>query len=769
MDDSDGSADGFCVACSTINLFAHTLPNLSPNKQLNMADKQIFYINDIEIDLSRSVLVKDGETIAIEPKVLQVLSLLAQRQNSVVAHKDIMEQVWQGAEVVPSALQRCIAILRKELGDNAKSPTIIATHPKIGYRLLAEVTWQPAPEDTNILANEPGESNKPRRYLSVSLLTVVVLVAIVSLLWNQMNSDAGSFPEKFTQIKPLTRTDAHESHPVFSPNAEYMVFNRYAGSCKSHLWARHLDSGKESRLTALPGDFGGVSFTHEGRELVFAANFKCDEADQVSIKQNLSNQNVQVEAASQSQSKSKSNEVENSQQANCWSLATLDFSLSLTTPQTPKFRHHCEAERLTKPVALPNHQYAFLQYENDRYQLMHYNDLDKTVRPFYVSQSLFIYHFDYDPIKKRFAVFSRDQAFNNVLEILDETAKVIGRKTIQLLPGMSRYQLFRGNFEPGGEYLLAVTNNRLYKISLNGKMEFVRTPTPDLISAVKHPTNNALLAVQGQKDVDVVQLSLTKQATPQVEFDLNSVTLPFPSFARTSAQEEYALYQPYGDSLAFISNRSGSDQIWVWQNNSASQLSSLAHQSSIESFAWSPDGKRLAWSVGENLVLSDLEGKIQLVETSKPIFAVLSWYDDDQLLVLLNDPEPGGLYKLDISQNKPTAFGINQVEKAWVVQGKLIFKNLKGEVFNRSLDSSEDDVAREFTKIIERGKDMFVAGDFIYNVDEKFMLNQHDLNGELIKPVMQLKKMAWKVSDLKDEQLLLTQFVSISNDIVILE
>lgn len=107
-----------------------------------MTEKTIFYITDFQIDLSRSSLIKGDHETQVEPKVLKVLYLLAQRQNEVVTHKEIMQHVWQGSEVVPSALQRCIAILRKELGDDAKSPTIIATHPQnwlstVGTSVLA--------------------------------------------------------------------------------------------------------------------------------------------------------------------------------------------------------------------------------------------------------------------------------------------------------------------------------------------------------------------------------------------------------------------------------------------------------------------------------------------------------------------------------------------------------------------------------------------------------------------------------------------------------
>ncbi|PHS18953.1 MAG: hypothetical protein COA86_07245 [Kangiella sp.] len=600
------------------------------------------------------------------------------------------------------------------------------------------------------------------------LLTATLLTLIANVFWPYTQSDNDSqpkhdLPNKYSQIKPLTQTDAHESHALFSPNTKYLIFNRYAGSCKSHIWARHLASGKESQLTAQPGQFGSVSFTGDGREMIFAANNQCD--TQNNIQKNMTEQqNKSIEQT-------------------CWSLATLDFSLSLNAPQIPNFRHQCQADRLLTPKALSNHQYAFLQSDGGRYQLMHYNDLNKELRTLYSSESHYIYHFDYDQKHKRFVVISRDDEFNNIVELLDESGQVVSRETIKITPKMSRYQLFAGNFEPQGEYLLAVSNNRLYKIALNGKLQWVQTPTSNLISVTKHSTKHTMLAVQGKKDIDVAQLSLKDKSLAgektlvQVEsdlnqadlnaIDLNHTALPFLSFARTSAQDRRALYQPNGDRVAFISDRSGSDQLWIWHNGEASQLSFETNQNKIQNYSWSPDGTRLSRASGDKLVIVDLNGRVEYLSTSKPIHSVLSWYKENQFLVLLSDPEPGGLYHLDIKQNKLIAYGVNQVENAWALQNKIIFSNINGEVFTRSIDFDKPET-KPLSELNVRA--IFMADQIIYGVDKySFMLNQYNLDGHLIKSMMRLKPTAWKVTGLKDDQLLLSQFIAINQDIVILE
>ena len=703
-----------------------------------MTEKNIFYIADIKIDISRSVVIRNELHTQIEPKVLQVLLLLAKRQNEVVTHKEIMDHIWQGTEVVPNALQRCIAILRKVLIDNAKSPTIIATHPRIGYRLIAEVRWQPLP-DLQIISDKKDvkqhKVNKRKFAIPFSALVILMLVVAMNAFWSD------SLPNQYTEISQLTQTDAHESHALFSPNAKYIVFNRYAGSCKSHLWARHKDSGKENQLTSQPGFYGGMSFTVDGRELIFSAKKECDQSNQEQVKK-----------------------ADNSL---CWNIATLDFSLALSAPQIPSFRHQCQAQRLETPKALSNHQYVFLQYNDGFYQLMHYDDLSKDVTPLYTPKELYIYHFDYDPIHNRFALIGRDNHFNNILQILDEKGKLLNRVEIELTQGMSHNQNFTANFEPEGKYLLATSNNRLYKIDLNGQLQEIKTPKNNLLSVVKHSNNNHLLAVKGKKDIDIAQITLIDKPLTQITSELNSQNLKFTSLARSTAQDRNALYQPNGDQIAFISDRSGQDQLWLWNNGHASQLSFNSYNTSIRNFNWSPDGKFLAWVSNDKLAITDLNGKTQFFHTGKPLYTILSWYEENQLLVLLNDPQPGGLYRLDLHQNKLSSFEINQVESAWVHRNQLFYSNIDGDVFTHVLNKENI----EITRLPElNGKALFINDPFIYSVDQdSFILNQYNLQGQFIKSITQLEAMAWKVSGLKGNQVLLSQFIAINHDIVVLQ
>ncbi len=77
---------------------------------------------------------------------MEVLSYLASRQGELVTRDDIERDVWKGAVISYDSITTAVIKLRKALTDDARQPKYIATVPKRGYRLIAEVTNLPGGE-----------------------------------------------------------------------------------------------------------------------------------------------------------------------------------------------------------------------------------------------------------------------------------------------------------------------------------------------------------------------------------------------------------------------------------------------------------------------------------------------------------------------------------------------------------------------------------------------------------------------------------------------
>ncbi len=81
-------------------------------------------------------LVRGETLVRLEPKLMDVLLVLAHRAERVVPKADLVSAVWPGVFVSDSVITRAIAGLRRALEDDARCPRFIETIAKRGYRLL---------------------------------------------------------------------------------------------------------------------------------------------------------------------------------------------------------------------------------------------------------------------------------------------------------------------------------------------------------------------------------------------------------------------------------------------------------------------------------------------------------------------------------------------------------------------------------------------------------------------------------------------------------
>lgn len=83
-------------------------------------------------------LFRGGEARNIEPKVMDLLFLLAGAPGRVFARDEILAALWPGITVGEDTLARCVFKLRRALEDDRETPRFIETIPKRGYRLIAQ-------------------------------------------------------------------------------------------------------------------------------------------------------------------------------------------------------------------------------------------------------------------------------------------------------------------------------------------------------------------------------------------------------------------------------------------------------------------------------------------------------------------------------------------------------------------------------------------------------------------------------------------------------
>ena len=105
-------------------------------------------IADLRVDPALDEICKDGRTIKVERKTMQLLMCLAERAGQVVSVEELLDLVWKDVVVSQDSVYAAVAALRRTLGDDPKNPKYIANVVRRGYRLIAPVSpWEEPPAD----------------------------------------------------------------------------------------------------------------------------------------------------------------------------------------------------------------------------------------------------------------------------------------------------------------------------------------------------------------------------------------------------------------------------------------------------------------------------------------------------------------------------------------------------------------------------------------------------------------------------------------------
>jgi len=109
----------------------------------------------------RRVVERGRKSTHIKPKPMAVFECLVAANGAPVSRNDLFDTVWPGGVVSDDTLNRCIFELRKAFGDSARTPRVIETIPKLGFRLLLPV--YPLEGDPLIVDLSSDESQQRHR------------------------------------------------------------------------------------------------------------------------------------------------------------------------------------------------------------------------------------------------------------------------------------------------------------------------------------------------------------------------------------------------------------------------------------------------------------------------------------------------------------------------------------------------------------------------------------------------------------------------------
>ena len=164
-----------------------------------------------------------GGSQPVEPKVMEVLLRLARQPGEVVSREELLTSVWSDAVVVDTAVFRAISELRRIFEDDPKTPRVIETVRKRGYRLIAPVQPLRQAPPAGFAGRAKADLRRTALALTLSLLAGG-LVATAAAHFRALSSNSGADTRWPTPPTVVASSSELEFSPSLSPDGKSLAY-----------------------------------------------------------------------------------------------------------------------------------------------------------------------------------------------------------------------------------------------------------------------------------------------------------------------------------------------------------------------------------------------------------------------------------------------------------------------------------------------------------------------------------------------------------------
>jgi DNA-binding winged helix-turn-helix (wHTH) protein/thioredoxin-like negative regulator of GroEL len=148
----------------------------------NLNKTECYEVDDLVVNLNERTVYRDNERLTFPELSFDLFAKLIEKSPNPVSRDVLVQEVWHSKFVNEDTIVQRIAMLRKVLNDDPKSPRYIRTVRGIGYALLSKVE---ARKIDNIVPREKEEfspTDKIKQFKKVQYLSVGALLLITILV-----------------------------------------------------------------------------------------------------------------------------------------------------------------------------------------------------------------------------------------------------------------------------------------------------------------------------------------------------------------------------------------------------------------------------------------------------------------------------------------------------------------------------------------------------------------------------------------------------------
>ncbi len=573
------------------------------------------------VDLGALRVITQPDAARLTSKAAAVLIELARHVGDTVTRDELLERVWKDRVTTPDVLTQAIKELRRAFADDARPPRYIETIPKVGYRLLASVSVVPvapvsvtydepsfvddaanaddgAEDDVRSpIAHTAGVARRPRAswWFGVAAVALVLIVggavAIAIREPAPANRSATSVWEA-TDIRAVTSDPGPERRPRISPDGTRVAYSQLDPATKfERIVVRSVDQSQGIHITTKVTAHEEVpTWSPDGTQIAFERLGK-DEVCTLFVVPSMGGAESEV--------------------GPCGDYIINYFDWSADGKSLITSDQASAATGKGLPLAL-------LDLASGKKQVLQYQRA--------VSDQDLDAHYSPDG---RWIAFRRGVIPHSDIFLMPAAGGAV-RQLTHLDASIFGYSW------TADSSALVISSNPQGKVALyvtgidDGKVSILNVPSPATYPDVARAGGNVVYEIRRTKNT-LAQIAIDPQA-PQLAQAPQAPQL----LAASTGSDVAASVSPDGKQIAFVSDRNGSEQIWLCAADGTQALALTDFRDAVVwTPHWSADGRHLL-AVVRAAGKSSL-AQIEVASRRQQKVAV----SQDALLAASYGPDPG--------------------------------------------------------------------------------------------------------------------------------
>src|SRR5262245_2456798 len=241
---------------------------------VNADAPRAYSFGPFRLEVAEQRLLRDGQPVPLTPKIFDVLRILVENAGHLVAKDRLLAEVWAGSFVEDGSLARSISVLRKTLGPGE----YIETHPKRGYRFVAEVT----PCSAGTVPGPGADERMPKRAVLPAIarpvaavvigcaLIGVVVTLMLTVSGRRRNGPAQSAAAGGTPVHRQVTFRGREGSAALSPDGGRIAYVSMVSADEHVLVIQALPDGPPLQVFTAP-ELARPRWSPDGTQLLFWA------------------------------------------------------------------------------------------------------------------------------------------------------------------------------------------------------------------------------------------------------------------------------------------------------------------------------------------------------------------------------------------------------------------------------------------------------------------------------------------------------------------